>query len=135
MIKIFKKILNNNHSLNFSKENCTIEHKNTIHLFSLKYQNNVIGDLKFENNKWLFEYSDWFKNQNELQPLLEFPLVNNKYQSSDLWPFFLDRIPSFKQPRIKNYIEKHPDERTNTAKLLELFGEYSVNNPFKLEIK
>lgn len=135
MINIFKKIFDNNNSLNFSKENCTIEHKNTIHLFSLKYQNNVIGDLKFENSKWLFEYSEWFKNQNELQPLLEFPLVQNKYQSTELWPFFLDRIPSFKQPRIKNYIEKHPDERTNTAKLLELFGEYSVNNPFKLEIK
>ena len=131
----FKKIFNGKKSLNFSKENCTIEHKNTIHLFSLKYQNNIIGNLKFENEKWLFEYSDWFKNQNELQPLLEFPLVQNKYQSIELWPFFLDRIPSFKQPRIKNYIEKHPDERTNTAKLLELFGEYSVNNPFKLEIK
>lgn len=134
-MNILKKIFNKNNPLNFSKENCIIEHNNTIHLFSLKYQNNVIGELKFENSKWLFEYSDWFKNQNELQPLLEFPLVNIKYQSTDLWPFFLDRIPSFKQPRIKNYIEKHPDERSNTAKLLELFGEYSVNNPFKLEIK
>lgn len=135
MENFLKKIFNNKNLLNFSKENCIIEHQNTIHLFSLKYQNNVIGDLKYENSKWLFEYSDWFKNQNELQPLLEFPLVHNTYQSSELWPFFLDRIPSFKQPRIKSYIEKHPDERTNTVKLLELFGEYSVNNPFKLEIK
>lgn len=135
MTNIFKKIFANNPSLNFSKENCVIEHKNTIHLFSLKYQNNIIGELKFENDKWLFQYSEWFKNQNELQPLLEFPLINNKYQSSELWPFFSDRIPSFKQPRIKNYIEKHPNERTNTVKLLELFGEYSVNNPFKLEVK
>lgn len=133
--KILNKILDNKTPNNFSKESCVIEHKNTIHLFSLKYQNNVIGDLKFEDNKWLFEYSAWFKNQTELQPLLEFPLVQHSYQSNELWPFFADRIPSFKQPRIKSYIEKHPDEKTNTAKLLELFGEYSVNNPFKLEIK
>jgi|26BtaG_2_1085354.scaffolds.fasta_scaffold00010_100 hypothetical protein len=135
MINFLKKIFANNASLKFSKENCVIESKNATHLFTLKYQNNIIGELKYENNNWLYQYSEWFKNQNELQPLLEFPMIDTKYQSTELWPFFLDRIPSFKQPRIKNYIEKHPNERTNTAKLLELFGKYSVNNPFKLEAK
>lgn len=128
-------IFNKNKSSNLSKDNCIIEHKETIHKFSLKYQNEVIGSLLFENEEWLFEYSEWFKNQNELQPLLEFPIVDNKYKTKELWPFFSNRIPSFKQPKIKNYIEKHPSERYNTAKLLELFGEYSVNNPFKLETK
>lgn len=135
MISAIRNIFNKNKSQVFSKDNCTIEHKETIHLFSLKYQNNVIGNLKFENGQWLFEYSIWFKNQNDLQPLLEFPIVNNKYITNELWPFFSNRIPSFKQPKIKNYIEKNPSERTNTVKLLELFGEYSVNNPFKLETK
>jgi HipA-like protein len=135
MISTILNIFNNKKSKAFSKDNCIIEHKETTHLFSLKYQNSVIGTLKFENDEWLFEYSVWFKNQNELQPLLEFPIVGNKYKTKDLWPFFSNRIPSFKQPKIKNYIEKHPSERTNTAKLLELFGEHSVNNPFKLETK
>lgn len=135
MISTILNIFNNKKFKAFSKDNCIIEHKETTHLFSLKYQNSVIGNLKFENDEWLFEYSIWFKNQNELQPLLEFPIVGNKYKTKDLWPFFSNRIPSFKQPKIKNYIEKHPSERTNTVKLLEMFGEYSVNNPFKLETK
>ena len=87
------------------------------------------------NHFELIEYSEWFKNQNELQPLLEFPIVTNTYKTKELCPFFSNRIPSFKQPKIKEYIEKHPSDRTNTAKLLEIFGAYSVNNPFKLEIK
>ena len=135
MISTILNIFNKNKSNDFSKDNCIIEHKETIHRFSLKYQNSVIGELLFENEEWLFEYSVWFKNQNELQPLLEFPIVGNKYKNKELWPFFSNRIPSFKQPKIKNYIEKHLSERTNTVKLLELFGEYSVNNPFKLETK
>lgn len=133
MISTILNIFNKNKSTKFSNDTCVIEHKETIHRFSLKYQNTVIGSLAFENEEWSFEYSEWFKNQNELQPLLEFPIVENKYKTKELWPFFSNRIPSFKQPKIKNYIEKHPSERTNTVKLLELFGEYSVNNPFKLE--
>ena len=135
MISTILNIFNKKKSDNFSKDNCIIEHKETIHRFSLKYQNSIIGNLSFENEEWLFEYSEWFKNQNELQPLLEFPVVSNKYKTTELWPFFSNRIPSFKQPKIKNYIEKHPSERNNTVKLLELFGQYSVNNPFKLETK
>ncbi len=135
MISTIRNIFNKNKTQGFSKDNCIIEHKETIHLFSLKYQENIIGDLKFENNEWLFVYSNWFKNQNVLQPLLEFPLIDHQYKTKELWPFFLNRIPSFKQPKIKNFIEKHPSERTNTVKLLEMFGEYSVNNPFKLETK
>lgn len=133
MISTILNIFNKNKSNKFSNDTCIIEHKETIHRFSLKYQNTLIGNLLFENEEWLFEYSEWFKNQNELQPLLEFPIVENKYKTKELWPFFSNRIPSFKQPKIKNYIEKNPTERTNTVKLLELFGEYSVNNPFKLE--
>lgn len=134
ILNIFNKnIKNTAKSNNVLNDNCVIEHKGTIHRFSLKYQNTVIGSLIFDNNEWLFEYSEWFKNQDKLQPLLEFPIVSNTYKNKDLWPFFSNRIPSFKQPKIKQYIEKHPSERTNTVKLLEMFGEYSVNNPFKLE--
>ena len=114
---------------------CKVEHKETTHLFSLKYQNSEMGSLVFKENQWVFEYSSWFKNQDELQPLIESPEKDKVYTSKDLWPFFTDRIPSFKQQKIKTYIEQHPSERTNLAKLLEVFGEYSVNNPFRLETK
>lgn len=116
-------------------DHCKVEHKEAIHLFALKYQNAEMGILKFMDNEWTFIYSEWFKNQDELQPLLEFPDKQKIYQCKELWTFFKDRIPSFKQPKIKQYIEKHPEQRSNLAKLLEVFGEYSVNNPFRLETK
>ena len=102
ILSIFNKNNNKNQkSKNLLKDNCVIEHKETIHRFSLKYQNAVIGNLIFDKEEWLFEYSEWFKNQNELQPLLEFPIVSNTYKTKELWPFFSNRIPSFKQPKIK----------------------------------
>lgn len=94
-----------------------------------------MGSLKFFNNEWIFEYSELFKKQNEITPLIDFPDLDKSYKSEILWPFFSNRIPSLKQPRIQEYIAKHPTESKNTVKLLELFGEHSVNNPFKLQLK
>ena len=131
LINIFIKDKSNR----ITDDHCKVEFKETIYLFSLKYQTSEMGILKYVNNEWTFTYSEWFKSQNELQPLLEFPDKEKNYQCKHLWPFFTDRIPSFKQPKIKTYIEKHPEQRSNLAKLLEVFGEYSVNNPFRLETK
>lgn len=103
-------------------------------IFLLKYLNDDIGYLSFENNEWSFIYSDWFKNQNELKPLFEFPDIEKNYKSLELWPFFLNRVPSFKQPKIQKYFENNPSDRNNIVKLLEVFGVSSINNPFKLEL-
>ena len=135
MLTSLKNIFIKDKSNCITDHHCKVELKETIYLFSLKYQTSEMGILKYVNNVWSFTYSEWFKSQNELQPLLEFPDKEKVYQCKDLWPFFTDRIPSFKQPKIKTYIEKHPEQRSNLAKLLEVFGEYSVNNPFRLETK
>ena len=135
MLTSLKNIFIKDKSNRITDHHCKVEFKETIYLFSLKYQTSEMGILKYVNNVWSFTYSEWFKSQNELQPLLEFPDKEKVYQCKDLWPFFTDRIPSFKQPKIKTYIEKHPEQRSNLAKLLEVFGEYSVNNPFRLETK
>ena len=84
ILSIFNKKNNQKGSKGLLKNNCVIEHKETIHRFSLKYQNTIIGNLTYDKDKWLFEYSEWFKNQNELQPLLEFPTVNNTYKTKEL---------------------------------------------------
>lgn len=118
---------------NKSSEQYILEHKATVFHFSLKYNENIVGYLKFENNKWYFEYSTWFINQNLLQTIIEFPENNKKYESVELWPFFSNRIPSIKQPKVKKYIENNTKENYSEAKLLEIFGKSSVNNPFKLE--
>ncbi|TCD10574.1 hypothetical protein EZ449_09525 [Pedobacter frigidisoli] len=130
MINKLKKIFSNK-----TTHPISLEHQETSHLFALKYQDLEMGSLKFINNKWIFEYSELFKKQNEITPLIDFPDLDKSYKSEILWPFFSNRIPSLKQPRVQEYIAKHPTESKNTVKLLELFGEYSVNNPFKLQLK
>ena len=106
---------------------------NRDYQFVLKYHKDDIGYLDYSNNVWSFYYSDWFKNQSDIKTLLEFPKSDEKYSSNELWAFFANRIPSFKQPNIKEFIENNPNEKTNLVKLLDLFGKYSVNNPFVLE--
>lgn len=111
---------------------CTYERVNQNPKFQLKYQDDIVGFLNFSDSVWSFDYSDWFKNQNDLQPLFEFPTKEKSYTSNELWPFFESRIPSIKQPKIQEYLESHPSDRDNKVKLLEIFGMTSVNNPYKL---
>ena len=111
--------------------NCSFEHVQS-YKFSLKYQNNEIGKLDYDGSKWSFCYSEEFKKQQELNPLFEFPELNKIYSSEKLWPFFESRIPSEKQPKVQEYIEAHPSDKGNLAKLLSVFGNSSVNNPYKL---
>src|SRR5690554_267000 len=113
---------------------CTYEQVNHNPKFQLKYQDDTIGYLNFDGSIWTFSYSAWFINQDELQPLFEFPKKDKVYTSLELWPFFESRIPSKKQPKIQKYLESHPFDHDNKIKLLELFGITSVNNPYKLVI-
>lgn len=111
---------------------CTYEQLNHNPKFQLKYQDDIVGYLNYNGSLWTFDYSEWFKIQDDLQPLFEFPSKDKIYESGELWPFFESRIPSVKQPKIQDYLESHPSHRDNKVKLLELFGITSVNNPYKL---
>ncbi|SOD15145.1 HipA N-terminal domain-containing protein [Pedobacter xixiisoli] len=130
MLKKIKNLLSSS-----KKQAISLEHQETTHLFSLKYHELEMGTLKFLGEEWVFEYADLFKKQQVISPLIDFPEPNKVYKSKILWPFFSNRIPSLKQPKIKSYIDQNPSEKQNVVKLLELFGEYSVNNPFRLQLK
>lgn len=108
-----------------------IENPNKKVLFSLNYSNLLIGYLEFENRSWKFYYSDQFKKQNEIAPLFQFPDIYKIYTAKHLWPYFKCRIPNLKQDRYKKIILKE-NISNNYADLLKRFGEYSIQNPFKL---
>ena len=72
MLKSIKKIFTNT-SLNNTTEKFILSNNKEVHIFVLKYNNHLIGTLKYVDNEWSFYYSDWFKNQNEFRHLLEFP--------------------------------------------------------------
>jgi HipA-like protein len=102
--------------------------------FTLLYGEMEVGYLNFENGIWIFEYSDKFNSQNEIDVLVDFPKKGVKYQSKELWPFFAHRIPGLGQPKVKAIIEKEEIDSKNQIALLKRFGKKSITNPFELSI-
>lgn len=103
-----------------------------VRLFALKYKSLLVGELKLTEGIWSFEYSAAFKKQDEIKPLADFPDVDKVYKSKELYPFFLHRIPSIKQPKVQRQIKEHKIDATNEADLLRFFGIHSISNPFSL---
>lgn len=102
-------------------------------LFELIFENKKIGILKFANGKWTFEYSDFFKENQFILPLIDFPDIEKKYEFDELAPFFASRIPSLNQPFHEMKLEKNEVNKRDLASLLKIFGEKSINNPFELK--
>jgi len=55
------------------------------------------------------------------------------YQSEDLWPLFLSRIPGLKQPGIQKILKENHLSETDTVALLKRFGGQSIQYPYLLE--
>lgn len=100
--------------------------------FELGYKELEIGSLVFKNGEWAFMYSDSFKSQNEILPLIDFPDKNKVYRSAELWPFFLSRIPGLSQPAVKDLLRKEKISEDDEAALLKRFGKNSITSPFTL---
>ena len=92
----------------------------------------VIGTLQADHGLWVFAYSDEFRNQSEIRPIVDFPSVTQEYRSRILWPFFALRIPSSTQPAVREFIRSQPKAKANAALLLKEFGDRSAANPFRL---
>lgn len=80
-----------------------------------------------------FAYSDEFREQSEISPLVGFPEPGTVYRTKHLWPFFAVRIPSLLQPAVRQAIYDEEMDPTDEVGLLERFGRKTVANPFILE--
>lgn len=83
---------------------------------------------------WQFEYSEEFKRNGQLRPLVEFPELDKSYQSTDLWQFFAMRIPSTEQPEVEEILRHEEILEDDAVGLLKRFGERTIANPFKLTL-
>ena len=110
---------------NFKDENENAE-------FELKFENSIIGFLKYNDPKWTFEYSEEFKSEKPLLPLIDFPNVYKVYEFEQLMPFFAARIPNMNQPYHERKIKKHNGNKASEVSMLKIFGRKSINNPFEL---
>ena len=100
--------------------------------FKLTLDELLVGFLKFEKGKWVFEYSNDFKESVGIKPLTNFPDVDKTYVSENLWPFFSARIPSLSRSRVKQAAEKQGIEENDLIGLLDRFGRKTITNPFEL---
>ncbi len=94
--------------------------------FNLTYRDLLVGVLSYHDDIWHFAYSDDFKDQRNLLPLINFPKLDKEYKSSQLWPFFASRIPSAAQRQTKQ------DDNDDVISLLKKYGRKVVANPFVL---
>src|SRR5881296_897659 len=92
----------------------------------------VIGTLRADKGEWVFDYSDEFRKQSEIKPIVDFPVTDREYRSRSLWPFFALRIPSLKQPEVREFIQHMPHDKVDEGILLKEFGTRSIANPFRL---
>lgn len=100
--------------------------------FGLLYNNLPVGVLELNNGIWKFYYAEPFKRQNDIAPLVNFPDVNKVYESKELWPFFVSRIPSPNRPSVKEVIDREHIDVRDLAVLLSRFGKKTITNPFLL---
>ena len=100
--------------------------------FSILLDDLEIGALSYDGGAWTFRYSDAFRRQNAVKPIIDFPDPDQEYRSESLWPFFLLRIPSVEQPSVKQFVHERGLSELNEAALLRQFGRRSVANPFEL---
>lgn len=113
-------------------ENSTIKEDEYAH-FTITYKDLEIGNLELKKGLWYFTYSAKFKEQSKIPPLPDFPDEKKVYANEELWPFFIIRIPSLKQPKVQKIISKEEIDSTSQVELLKRFGEKSISNPFQLK--
>lgn len=100
--------------------------------FELLFNKRIIGTLEYLNSKWVYTYSDEFKKEQFVLPLIDFPDVNKAYEFTELMPFFASRIPNLNQPFHDKKIRKYNANKKDVISLLMIFGHKSINNPFDL---
>jgi len=100
--------------------------------FLLTYDDLLVGTLTVEDGLWKFEYSDNFRLEDELRPIVEFPDVNKIYVNEELWQFFASRIPSTEQPEVEEILKREHIQEDDAVGLLKLFGKRTIANPFEL---
>ncbi len=102
--------------------------------FLLKDRDLDIGRLWLHNGTWHFEYSDAYRRRADVRPVVNFPQLEEHYESRALWPFFVARIPGMGQPRVQRLIrdENLREENEIQHMLLKRFGERAIVNPYIL---
>lgn len=90
----------------------------------------VVGQLRFEQGLWTFEYDDEFKvRREEFHPIEGFDRLDEVYQSRTLFPFFAVRIPDLDRPDVQQRLAQDHLRDPEPTDLLRIFGRRVVSSP------
>jgi HipA-like protein len=134
MISILKKIIHPSKTNNLKNTILDTNIEINTAQFTLSYKSLNIGTLEFSsiNNSWSFSYSEDFKNQIEIVPIISFPDKNKIYHGKELWSFFTSRIPD--NVGSSSSESKSKQENNELIQLLQSYGKKTITNPFNLSI-
>lgn len=94
--------------------------------FDLMLGTLLVGVLLYEDGIWSFSYSEDYKNQNQYEPLVNFPNLEQVYKSEQLWPFFASRLPGMSE------LKENEKKDMDVLSLLRKYGQHVITNPYKL---
>jgi len=101
--------------------------------FGLLYRSLPVGILTYHEGIWNFRYTEIFKHQDAINPIVGFADKSKVYNSNELWPFFASRIPGVNQPMVKKLVDKLGEKVLTEVELLKHFGKHTIANPFTLD--
>ncbi|MEN9302061.1 MAG: hypothetical protein RL264_490 [Bacteroidota bacterium] len=132
MINGIKNIIKSLKKVNKSSESLEPNVIITSAKFTLSYKELSIGFLEFspKDDSWTFSYSDEFKNQNTIAPIISFPDKNKIYNGKELWSFFSSRIPD----NVGSSVGESKTENKALLDLLQSYGRKTITNPFDLSV-
>jgi HipA-like protein len=90
-------------------------------------------ELKSEGPIYTFRYLPEFKNR-KLAPLPGLPYSEFPRQSSELWPYFVERIPDARRPEIQAWMKMKKLSSADDIRLIAELGAYSVTDPFEIRL-
>ena len=130
---MLNKILSKVQNLLFKSEEQEIELSTPVNCttaFDLVFKSLTIGTLTLQDGTWTFAYSEAFKQQQKLTPVVDFPDKNRVYESAVLFPYFAFRIPSLQRLKIQKIVPNNIT--TDEVFLLNAYGKHTIVNPFQL---
>lgn len=132
MINGIKNIIKSLKKVNKSYESVESNVIITTAKFTLSYKELSIGFLEFspKDDSWTFSYSDEFKIQNTIAPIISFPDKNKIYIGKELWSFFSSRIPD----NVGSSVGESKTENKALLDLLQSYGRKTITNPFDLSV-
>lgn len=99
------------------------------------YDHVVVAVLcRAREGHYTFSYLPKF-GELKLAPLPGFPRLDKDYSSSELFPFFAERIPELRRPEVQEWLKAHDVDVEDKLKLLALLGKESVTDSYELRLQ